>query len=633
MTFRLTRDYLAAAFFFLYTISFSVAANADNIFNTDTEKATSSTLDSMESFLNRKASVRRMGDPKYIDNSGQKAKSYDVLAATAAQKGCGSVDWPVYMASLSTLPVSYPPDGPIEMFSMPPLVRYLYQYGDCMTLAQKQQLLEGVTSQRQWLLGHGTLNHAIMRASSWYLLAQYFPKATWTHWDGKVYTSPQLMAALKPLLYDRKSRFYKSGHYEWLSPTYAVVNFFPLLNLIDFAIDPAVRKAADEEATLEVATLKAHSFHGEIVPPLTRKNFDQLNATDSPQDYVPAITQQLLWYYFGEPAGLGLYDFRGRKEPYYVSILGLSNWRPPADVLAMGVTKHGGYDIKVNTPSFGIWGAETTPEIFGDSYIAEDFAVGTGNQLFEPGGYSGHIQTFSILLKSTKPQNQIECYQPYWKSNAGEDAWGTDRSSPFQEMYRYDKSSVVMLFDIPKKDPWVQGTDARSLPDRSLHKDALLQLAECRIPKEFDEIIKEKNWVFIRQGAVFVAIATLLGSNEYDQASNKLKSKYLLVKIREPKTALFFRVEHETSGLNFIQFREQIRQQLPQYDVLTSSVSLTEQSGIQTQVKFKLKPYYDDKRWSSIPEVLQNGKIFQTTNDAVIDSSMLKLSNGILSVN
>jgi hypothetical protein len=292
------------------------------------------------------------------------------------------------MASLSTLPVGYPPDGPVEMFSLPPLVRYLYQFGECMSPNQKQKLLAGFVSQKQYLTGHGTINHAIMRATSWYLLAQYFPDAKWTDADSKVYTSAQLMVKIRSLLNDRKSHFYKSGQYEWLSPTYAMVNVFPLLNLIDYAVDPAVKKTAEAEATLEVAVLKAHSFHGVIVPPLTRKNFDQHNGLDSPQDYVPAITQHLLWYYFGEPSGLGLYDFQGRKEPFYVTMFGLSNWQPSADVLNMNTAKSGGYPIKLNTPSFGIWDAQTTPEIYGDSYIAEDFAVGTANQLFEPGGYS-----------------------------------------------------------------------------------------------------------------------------------------------------------------------------------------------------------------------------------------------------
>lgn len=615
----------------LFTLAgYSFAAHSADASTSVTDKTASLTAEAEAGFFNRRASLRRMGAPGYFGDSYQKSKSYDVLAATALE-GCGPAEWPAYMASLSTLPVSYSPDGPVEMFSLPPLVRYLYQFGDCMTPAQKQKLLSGFTSQKQYLTGHGTLNHAIMRATSWYLLAQYFPEAKWTHWDGKVYTSPQLMAELKRLMEGRKSRFYKSGQYEWLSPTYAMVNFFPLLNLIDFVADPGVKKTAEEEATLEVAVLRAHSFHGVIVPPLTRKNLDQHNATDYPQDYTPAITQDLLWYYFGEPANLSSYDFR-RNEPFYATLLGLSSWLPPAGVLGMSPAKSGGYAIKLTTPGFGIWDAETAPEIYGDSYIADDFAVGTGNQLFDPGGYSGHIQTFSILLKSDQPQNQIECYHPYWKSNAGEDAWGGDRSSPFQQMYRYDRSSVVMLFDIPKKDPWILGDDNHTFAERNLHKDALLQLAECRIAKSFDEIVKERDWVFVRQGKVFAAMATMLGDYEYDHAPVKLTSKFLIVKVHEPRTALFFRVECETPEMNFAQFRESVRKQLPAYDASASSVELTEQSGVRTQVKFNLKPDTDGKRWAAIPEVLHNGKSVPQDNSCVIDSPVLTLRNGLLTI-
>ena len=580
--------------------------------------------------FNRRASLKRMGATNYFGDTYQKGKSYDVLAGTAL-RGCGPVEWPAYMSSLSILPVGFPSDGPVEMFSLPPLVRYLYQFGHCFTPDQKQKLLNGFTTQKQYLTGHGTINHAIMRATSWYLLAQYFPDAIWKNMDGRDLSSAQLMAELKNLMSERMSHFYKSGQYEWLSPTYAMVNVFPLLNLIDFAADPLVRKTAEEEATLEVAILRAHSFHGVIVPPLTRKNFDQLNTTDAPLNYVPSITQQLLWYYFGEPVNLGSYDFMS-KEPFYVTILGLSNWLPPKSVQNLSVAKDGDYSIKVNTPSFGIWDAETTPEIFGDGFITEDFAVGTGNLLFDPNGYSGHIQTFSILLKSDKPQNQIECYQPFWKSDLGEDAWATDRSSPFQEMYRYDKSSVVMLFDIPQKDPWIPDKDNHSFADRKMHKDALIQLAECRIPLGFDEIMTEKNWIFIHQGDVFVAMATLAGANEYNHAPQNLRSKYLIVKVREARTALFFRVERANSKMSFTQFREQVRNQIPAYDSSSSSIKLTEKSGIHTQVIYKLKAHGDGKRWSAIPEILHGGKLFFPDESYVVDSPILSLKNSVMMI-
>ncbi|MGZ5781694.1 MAG: hypothetical protein ACXWIN_12165, partial [Burkholderiaceae bacterium] len=464
--------------------------------------------------------------------------------------------------------------------------------------------------------------------------AQYFPQAKWTDWRNKqVFTSAQLMTTLKSLLTARTTRFYQSGHYEWLSPTYAMTDIFPLLNVIDFADDPSMRKLAEDEATLEIAVLRVHSFHGVIVPPFTRKNFEQRNAMESPQNYVPSISQHVLWYYYGEPTGFGVFDFHSNTEPFYASMLGLSNWKPHRAVLALDQAADGDYTIKLITPQFTEWGDRPAPEIFGDAYIANDFAVGAGNQLFEPDGYSGHIQTFSILLKSDQALNQIECYQPFWRSDKGEDAWSTDRSSPFQQMYRYDDTSVVMLFDIPKADPWVPLKSNRFWPDRSNHKDGLLQLITCRIPRSFDEIITEPNWVFVRHGKVFVAMATLKGSNEYDNATLELTKKYRMIKVREAKSALFFRVERESTELDFAQFREKVRKQLPAYDSATSSVSITEKSGVKTQVKFNLHALPPDgKRWSAIPSIMHNGSPVINDVSTVIQSPLVILKNGTLSI-
>lgn len=572
----------------------------------------------------RRASLKRMGAAKYIDNSYQKTKSYDVLAATALH-GCGPVEWPEYMASLSTLEVVYPPDGPMEMFALPPLVRYLYQFGHCMTDQQKQRLLSGFTSQKEMYFGHGTINHAIMRAASWYLLAQYFPKAKWADWDGKVLSSSELMAELKRLMAGRTARYYQSGYLEWLSPTYELVNLFPLLNLIDYAQDPEVKARAEKEATLQMAVLKVNSFHGTIVPPLTRKNFDQRNALDTPQNYVPSITQHALWYYFGEPAGFGLYDFQSRTEPFYASMLGLSNWRPPS--VLNEIQQAGPYAIQTNTPRFGIWDEAVETEIFGDSYIAGDYAIGTGNLLFDPDGYSGHIQTFGILVDTDKALNQIECYHPYWMSNSGEDAWGTDRSSPFQQMYRYDDSSVVMLFDIPARDPWVF-PENRFFEYRKQRQYNLFPLAQCRIPRNFDQIITLQDRVYIRQGNVFIAIATLHGRNEFDQAPRPLVSRYVIQKIREPKTALFFRVDRARPDFDFAQFQQSIKDRLPEYDSARSSVRFVDNAGVKTEVTFKIGKA--GKRWAALPEVIRNGRPLVRDGSRVIESNVLTLRGGKL---
>ena len=580
-------------------------------------------------FQNRKASIKRMAAPLQLPDGSSKARGYDLLAQTAMH-GCGTGAWPDYMSKLASLPVSSPDDGPVEMFALPPLVRYLYQYGSCLSSAQKSFLLESLTNKRQWLLGHGTVNHAIMKASSWYLLAQYFPDAQWTHWDGKVYSSAQLMDQLKTLMVGRSKQHFKAGHIEWLSPTYAMVNLFPLLNLVDFAKDESVKSMADKDATLEVAALQVSSFHGVIVPPLTRKNFDQRNALDSPSDYVPAVSQQVLWYYFGEPAGFGLYDFQGRNEPYYFAMLALSNWRPPAVLNGMHAAGSAPYTLQIKTPEFGIWGAPTDTEIYGDSYITNDFAVGTGNLLFDPFGYSGHIQLFSVLLKSTKALNQIECTQPYWNSNQGEDRWGTDRSSPFQQMYRYNNSSVVMLFDVPATDPWQQpGNSVFSKRDMQKHK--MNRFAQCRIPKNFDEILQEPNWVFAREGNSFVAIGTLRGSNTYGVANTALLQKYMVMKVMEPKTALFVRVDTARPGFNFESFRSAVKTDVPTFDASTSTVSLKESDGSSTTVAFQIRQA--GKRWAALPLITRKGKVLPWDTPGVIISKPVSLGNGVLTIN
>lgn len=578
-------------------------------------------------FLQRKESLIRMGDAKYVVTKIAKMHAYDVLAATA-KKGCANKDWADYMVDLPSMDAPYPPDGPIDIFALPPLVRYLYQFGHCLTDNQKDKIISTFTSKKQQLYGHGTLNHAILRATSWYLLAQYFPNAKWLHFDGKYYTSQQIMADLKVLMIKRNKSLMAAGHYEWLSPTYAMVNFFPLLNLIDFSKDAELVKLAQQEATLELAALKASSFHGVIVPPLTRKNVDQVNALDDPQNYTSGTSQHILWYYFGEPNGLGLYDFQSRKEPFYAIMMALSDWSPSKQILELPDNKG---IVKINTTSSGIWDSVTHTVLYGDSYISDNFAIGTGNQIINPEGYENHIQTFSILLKTTKSQNQIECYQPYWRSNQGEDLWGIDRSSPFQQMYRYNSSSVVMLFNIPDKDPWVYDYNNHYYKERNQHSSKLLQLVTCRIPKNLDQIVKEDNWLFLREGKTYVAIATLKGFNFYNDAPSSLTSKFLVLKIREPKTALFFRVETETKSQNFEQFMKKVRNQKPNYDVNYDSVSIEELSGVKTTVKFNLKKI-NQNEWSSIPIVIKNGIVTNPDDSYVIQSRSVNLKNSILTI-
>ncbi|GAB4057313.1 hypothetical protein GCM10028811_03530 [Uliginosibacterium sediminicola] len=356
-----------------------------------------------------------------------------------------------------------------------------------------------------------------------------------------------------------------------------------------------------------------------------------MNSTDPTSSYTPSISQQILWYYYGEPKGFENRDFRS-GEPFYAAMLALSKWRPPAAI--RGISSGSGYRIRYNTPRFGVWDALTPIEIYGDSLIGDEFAIGTGNLNFQPAGYSGHIQTFAILLKSDKPYNQIECYHPFWKSNQGEDAWSTDRSSPFQQMYRYDESSVVMLFDIPDKDPWPLNKDNRFWKDRDQHANDLLKVAACRVSRSFDEVVFDGQWVFVRQGDVYVAMASLNGKYEIDEAKSSLLRDFYSIKIRQARSALFFRVERRKTDADFNDFKSRMKSSpLPVFDASVGSVLVHEMTGDVTEVRCRIEKLATEADWwSAVPLILRNGHDIKPDDSFVIDSTVLSIRDGVLRV-
>jgi len=564
-------------------------------------------------------------DPKY--------RPYDILAATA-RDGCGGPERAGYMADLgkmgltdTTKPFRF------EMFALPPLVRYLYMYGQCMSDAQKEALLRGLSTTRRRLSAHGTLNHMMMQDSSWYLLAQYFPDARWTDWDGKQYSSAEVMALEKRLLLKRDWRFFQTGSQEMLSPTYSLTNLFPLPNLIDFAKDPEVAERARNEASLEVLLLKAHSFHGEIMPPYIRRNVDQTNAPlpDGWQTF-PSIGQHTLWYYFGEPAS-GSYDFfQHTREPNFAIMLALSSWRPP---LAAWTMPDGGYTVRYVTPDFSHFDDPAKPVAYGDTYIGHDYALATGNMIFDPKHYNDHNQTFAVAWKSDARRNLLECQQPYWRSNEGEDAWTTDFWSPFVQTVRIDNQRAVLLASIPERDPWTVDVEGRFWTERDRHKDALIQMVQCRIPRAVDQTVVEKQWTFFRSGKVYVALGSLKGDFETSKSglSKQLASNFHVVKLRAARTALFVMVDD--SGGSFKAFQRCAKSAAPSYDDTAPAVSTRDAAGRQMRIRF-VPPAPDAERagyWRSLPEVTVNG-VVQTYRDApVFETPFLKLEDGELHVN
>lgn len=561
-------------------------------------------------------------------NAGFKYGAYDILAETW-RDGCGPAARTGYIAHLGDMGLTDTSKPFIfEMFALPPLVRYLYTYGNCMSAAQKAYLARGLSQTRRRLFAHGTMNHMVSQETSWYLLAQYFPDVVWTGWNGQPVSSAEAMAHIKNLLQRRHWRSFQSGMNEMLSPTYALTNLYPLLNLVDFAKDPEVAKEAADEAALEVIVLKAHSFHGVIMPPVTRHNYDQLNGP-MPKDWpsFESIAQQILWLYFGEPQ-LGENDFTNKvRECSFLTMLALSKWRPPAAAWHMPA---GGYAIAMRTPEFARWDDATFPTIYGDTYIGKEYAIAAGNMVFDPRHYNDHNQTFAVAWQSSHLRNMLECKQPYWRSNHGEDFWETEFWSPFLESWRLDDHSAVLVADIPARDPWTKDwsneIEDRFWTERDQHKDALLQVVECRIPKSVDELSMEGDWAFFREGQVKVALESLNGS--FERASHlpkALEHEFSVIKVREAQAAVYVTVD--ASGESFRSFKRKAKAGAPKY--------LQDGPGVaagRTIVRY-VTPMQDAAHpgyWDALPAVTVDGKPVSWPEQPVVEAPFLTLGGGAL---
>jgi hypothetical protein len=548
---------------------------------------------------------------------------YDILAATA-RDGCGPAARAEYMTALGEMG-----DHGVffEMFALPALVRYLYMYPQCMSDAQRKQLVHGLTAEKKGLFEHGTSNHMVLQETSWYLLAQYFPDAVWINEDGTHLTSPQVMAHIKDLMTRRNWRSFQSGMGEILSPTYVMPNLFPILNIVDFAKDSQMVKQASDEASLEVLILKAHSFHGVIMPPMTRHNFDQSNAPmlkDWP--IVASIGQQVLWFYFGEPR-IGPNDLANPvREAEFVVMLALSSWRPPVGAWTMPTEN---YAVKYNTPDFAKWDDPTSAIAFGDTWIGKNYALGSGNMIFDPLHYNDHNQTFAVAFRSEARRNLLECQQPYWRSNEGENAWDSDFWSPFVQSWRLDEHRVVLLANVPPKDPWTKEVEDRFWIERDKHADALFQFIQCRVPKAVDEVKIEDNWVFFRKGPTYIALGSLHGKFAPVTAglSTVLASDFTVVRVNEAKTALY--VMADDRGGSFNEFQERAKASAPQYSPEGPRI----RAG-STTVRF-MTPAVEPApqrpgRWLALPEVTVNGVVQRYQANPVFETPFLTLSNGEL---
>lgn len=549
-----------------------------------------------------------------------KVGPYEVLA-WAAKNGCPRVEDINYLIGLTNNKIE---DNGYDVFLLPPLVRFIYTFGYC--LSDKQRQLIGKNLEKpQALLSHGTTNHAIIKATSWYLLAQYYKNNVWTDLSGSKYSSEELMKMLKGRLLARTRSFFEVGENEQFSPTYAMPNLFCMLNLFDFSLDKELKENSSAEANLIFALLSINSFHGRLVPPLTRAHAEQLGiGLKSPQKYFPAISQHILWYYLGEPV-LGNNDFVNMVEPPFVVMLVMSSWNPLPQILNMKMEAKTPYQVNSKVPGFAIWDEKTDTEVIGSTYFDKRFAVGGGNLIFEPLGYNDAFNMFGIVVENG---GLVDCYNPYWKSNKGESDWSYDRSSPFQE-FSIAKNRGLLIFDIPQKDPFVT-TDSKNrfFSLRNLHADALLKVAKCRFPTNVKSVVMRDGGIYIDFGNVYVGLRSNGADLEKGEDDRSGVVDFHTVKFVGSRFAIYFRVEDANVWKSFGDFRKTMEEDYFKY--LDGNAFFHAADDSLVKVSFSLNTF-DGKKMRAIPDI--SGKAFGAQNgEGVIDSPFFELAGGHLKV-
>lgn len=480
---------------------------------------------------------------------------------------------------------------PIEMFLLPPLVRLLYQFESCFTKEQINAIATNLSTKRQRLFDHGTINHAAMRATSWNLLAQKFKDSHWINSDGKKYTSSEVENQTATLLKKRWAGIYQYGHYELISPTYSIINLFTMLNLVDFSNEKSIKSGSNAEANLSASYILVNSFRGIILPPITRKNYDQRNKSEADENYIPSVSQSILKFYTGKPTDISNADWSGRVEPPYVIMLALSNWRPLADDNTIEQEKQKGLHVFVRTPGFSKWGDKSPIEIIGESYITDNYSISSGNARFKPGGYYQHIQTNTITYKSNTKFNQIECFHPYFSNPPKKPKWGTDRWSPMLVASMPSTNSIFITGTLTDRDPW-------PAPDSIQHKYNRIDSSEhintnvfCATPKDLNVAELSPTKISASKNSIEISIQSHSSKIE---KSRDLKNHIEYI-IGGPHIAIEIRVN---SG------KKQ-----------------------ETKIRPHLKPTVDREGYISPPEIE-----FQAHSNILLESRGIHHKNGILRI-
>lgn len=420
----------------------------------------------------------------------------------------------------------------VDLFSLPGVVRILYRAKKCGESKSLAEFLDAVVSLRHEIYTHGTINHAIIRSTSWLLLSQLMSddkEIPLT--NGATTTVKKVREVLVNQLKKRLEGDLDHLHAEFTSSTYVLLNFVPLLNLHDYANDSDLRHLADRALNLQYGVIRVNSFDGVLLPPMTRRNTDQRRSSGRFKKYTPAASQQILYTYSDQPPKLADFDLNGGGIPPFYKIMEASSWRPDKRFNEMASEiQVNGYSTFLKIPSFVEWGGKSRMYMAGGSDVAKYYSVSYGNAAFQPNGYSSHMQTISVGHKVNGEFNQIECVQPYFDRSKFP-SFGPGQWSPFLQAYRPEFGVVLLVGDIPEYDPYEEpAVGNKFAKERLKHGQNISGEVYCRIPKDGFEVRLENGLIDIRSMHARTLLTPLHGN--FEEVSDTLSHSIYVLKAR-----------------------------------------------------------------------------------------------------
>ncbi|MCK0146483.1 hypothetical protein MWU78_12580 [Arenibacter sp. F26102] len=483
-----------------------------------------------------------------------------------------------------------------SMFDFPGMALALCRYWDSFNEKQlkkiKRDLEKLAKSDKQGgegFLGHGTENHATMMWSSAYLFGQLFPDARWA--NGM--SSTELMADMKERLRKTFKNVYNHGYAEYLSTTYEVVMNFPVEMLMEYAEDPEVKAIAEAFMLYKWSLLSLNNFEGTILAPYGRMNTQQDHLSD--ESYISATTYYnwLMWGWGPATGNVKLDQFDDYQEASYTIFAALSGVVPPSVFFRLASNDSAPFELKTSASSFGPFGTGVPHWMMRKVFRNKTYAIGTGNFRWTPGGdYADHdANGFNISYHSPDRFNYINCFHPYWYSDGDEqdrtaDTWYKGTNSPFQQT-AHSKNTVITLFNIPQKDPWVNTPSETKWAWRDGHADNLIKRGMLRYPKSVDEKVEENGWIFLREGDTYIGIRPLKSYYEQTDLKGKGLDGFNIVKSDHAQTGFVFELGSKSESGTFDKFRRTLNKNRLSIDWKNMRVTYTDSQKEKLQIQYQ----------------------------------------------